>query len=158
MYQFQKHETSIQLVCYVQTRNKKRLNLFKIVAILALLFFNSRINAQCNFQIKNNTSCVITVNYSIIDFVPGQGCSPANICNSGYNISIPAGQSHVIVCSGCSNPCNVQVQLLDVGGTLSNTISVDAINTTSASWSGGTGCSSGNIQVSPGSTFDFEVN
>ncbi len=148
------------MVCYAQTRNKKQETLTKLFALFAFIMIGFNVKSQCAINITNSTSCLITVDVIIHDNIPPNGCVPANICATYSTVSIPPNSTAPLSCTGCSNPCNVVVSLTDVGGnTFATPFSMDAIITTSNSWSGGAfPCLSGSMNHVTGSTFDFIIN
>ncbi len=171
MYKFRKHETSIQLVCYAQTRNKKQETrnkkqetLIKFVAIIALTALGFKGMSQCNAHVYNNLTCPVKVTIIILDNIPPNGCVPANICQQFTSITIPANSSVPVNCTGCSNPCNMMVKLEEVDGAALTTpssgfLSVDANFSTSANWqqTNSNNCSSGTLSYNLGSIWDFII-
>ena len=94
----------------------------KIISLLAsfviLVSFNTK--AQCpapTYKLSSNLGCSVTVD--IVMYKPSPGCTA--VCNTILGLVVPPGGVISIPCGSCINICDIDVTVIDLGGT---TISV----------------------------------
>lgn len=101
---------------------KTLLNIRNSIALL-LCFFVLTSSApyikRCpvNYYIDNQLSCDITVDVAAVDICPANWASP---CMTGTLLNIPANTVWQIPCGTCTNICDIQVTITDIGGTTVN--------------------------------------
>lgn len=85
---------------------------FFFAGILSLLLSQTT-NAQCSYSIRNDLGCPVDVIVTIYDKDPVTGI--CHYCKSYPDIALP-GMGIGVNCVGCPNICNIEIEIVAIGG------------------------------------------